>query len=87
MSEKELRRVRLSHLLSFAFAPIAMVTIVLVFGEGTKLGLVLPLLPYLVSGYRLGTARCPECHEHFFWSFERGSNPLAHQCMHCRHQI
>ena len=87
MPERELRRTRLAHLLAFAFMPVGMGAIILAFGEGVTAALILPVVPFLVSAYRLGTAKCPQCGEHFFWSFERGSNPLAHHCLHCRHRI
>ena len=87
MPEKRLRRARLAHLLAFAFIPVGATAILRVFGDVTLPVLALVVIPYLASGYWLATAKCPKCNEYFFWSFERGSNPVAHRCLRCRHEI
>jgi hypothetical protein len=88
LSERDLRRARLAHLLAFAFIPVGATASVRAFGDDLAFPAVaVAVIPYFVSGYRLTTAKCPKCNDHFFWSFTRGANPVANRCLHCRHQI
>ena len=68
---------------SFALIPIGVGAVALLFGEDCGSCLALPAVPFVVVGLLLAQARCPRCTRTFFWSWQRGSNPLSANCRHC----
>jgi hypothetical protein len=82
-----LNKIRIKRLAAFLalFAYVPIMLLINLFVKSEK-GMITTGIIYLLCwsflGLSLSFAKCPRCHENFFWTW-RFANPLASKCQHC----